>query len=431
MGIAASTASGPCWLNNCTWEDRSLALTLDASWGLPDGRKWDLYRWYPSPARLKGDADTFGPKVAITLRPFEVVLLEAVPAGERPTLDRELPVQPVPTIFAEPSRTIDVKVSDANAKEDASIWTVLTPASAVSTGGATLTKQADDSILATGNNPSPDTYTITADTKLTNITGIRLEAMADPQLPSHGPGRAYNGNFALSEFTVTAAPVGKPADARPVKLHKPAASFSQGTYGGWPVAAAIDGDPKTAWSIDPRKGETQIAVFELPARRCEFQGGDTLTFTTRARLSSPKAAADHTIGRFRLSATAAAKTPIPPPVSRERRTAVTLVRCPRAPHLGPGGTIVVISAELSTGSASRSYLGDIGHAFRRQGKARRPARGRAGRCSATGTYPSCWQAWRVNVRPSTSQQSLRLAASVPFARRGEVCVFGVTSFQTQ
>ena len=39
-----------------------------------------------------------GPKVAITLRPFEVVLLEVVPAGERPTLDREFPVQPVPTI---------------------------------------------------------------------------------------------------------------------------------------------------------------------------------------------------------------------------------------------------------------------------------------------------------------------------------------------
>jgi len=51
-----------------------------------------------------------------------------------------------------------------------------------------LTKQADHSILVTGKNSSPDTYTVIAHTKMPGITGIRLEVLADPSLP--GKGRA-------------------------------------------------------------------------------------------------------------------------------------------------------------------------------------------------------------------------------------------------
>ena len=39
---------------------------------------------------------------------------------------------------------------------------------------------------------------------------LRLEALADPSLPKKGPGRAGNGNFVLSEITVTAAPANAP-----------------------------------------------------------------------------------------------------------------------------------------------------------------------------------------------------------------------------
>ena len=33
-------------LNNCTWKDAALPLTLDHTWGLPDGRTWNLDRRY-------------------------------------------------------------------------------------------------------------------------------------------------------------------------------------------------------------------------------------------------------------------------------------------------------------------------------------------------------------------------------------------------
>ena len=84
-------------------------------------------------------------------------------------------------------------------------WTVLDPSSFISANGATLTKQGDLSILASGTNPATDTYTITALTSLTGITGIRLEVLEDDSLPTDGPGRASpSGNFKLTEIELTA-----------------------------------------------------------------------------------------------------------------------------------------------------------------------------------------------------------------------------------
>ena len=56
-------------------------------------------------------------------------------------------------------------------------WIVLDLASAVSTGGQTLTTLPDHSVLASGTNPATDTVTVTALTSLTGITGIRLEVL--------------------------------------------------------------------------------------------------------------------------------------------------------------------------------------------------------------------------------------------------------------
>ena len=44
------------------------------------------------------------------MRPFEVVLLEAVPKGGKPALDRPLADQPLPHAFSEASHRLEVKV---------------------------------------------------------------------------------------------------------------------------------------------------------------------------------------------------------------------------------------------------------------------------------------------------------------------------------
>jgi hypothetical protein len=86
-------------------------------------------------------------------------------------------------------------------------WVVLTPLSYVSQGGATMQLLQDGSILVSGNNPPTDRYTIIAQTTLTNITGVRLEVLPHASLPFGGPGRATDGNFILTEFTMDAAPI--------------------------------------------------------------------------------------------------------------------------------------------------------------------------------------------------------------------------------
>jgi hypothetical protein len=187
------------------------------------------------------------------------------------------------------------------AQPDRIPWIILDPASFKSKGGATFTKLADGSLRAGGKNPPLETYTIVSQTDLTGITSVRLEALADSSLVKGGPGRAANGNFALTDFRVTIAPRTpsarggrKPPDAKPidVKLLNPRATFEQK---GLPVKAAIDNDPKSAWAIDPQFGKDHAAVFDTE-KPIGFPGGSTLIFTLQFQNNT-----GHNIGRPRLA----------------------------------------------------------------------------------------------------------------------------------
>src|SRR5262249_8564132 len=95
-------------------------------------------------------------------------------------------------------------------------WTTLRPAVLTSAAGATLTRLPDGSVLAGGLTPVADTYTVEAMTDLVGITALRLEALPDPSLPHHGPGRDFSGNFHLDEVRLSAA--SRPGGAAPVHL---------------------------------------------------------------------------------------------------------------------------------------------------------------------------------------------------------------------
>ncbi len=94
-------------LNNGTWQDQTIPLELNEKWGLPPGRKWEIYRRCPDPARLVGDHSR------IVLRPFEIVLLEAVSAGEKPLLGSSFSDRPMPVDFAEHSRELQIRRADS------------------------------------------------------------------------------------------------------------------------------------------------------------------------------------------------------------------------------------------------------------------------------------------------------------------------------
>ncbi|HXT57389.1 MAG TPA: DUF1549 domain-containing protein, partial [Pirellulales bacterium] len=130
-------------------------------------------------------------------------------------------------------------------------WLVLDLDSYQSKGGATLSPLDDGSLLAGGKTPDHDEYTFVAATNLKDITAVRIEALAHESFPKSGPGRASNGNFALSEFKLTATPLA--ADAKPlaVRLANAKATFEQN---GLAVAGAIDDNAGSAWAVDPEFG---------------------------------------------------------------------------------------------------------------------------------------------------------------------------------
>jgi tetratricopeptide (TPR) repeat protein len=177
-------------------------------------------------------------------------------------------------------------------------WEVLEPVTTASAGGTTLTPQPDGSILASGKNPWPETYTVTARTTLKGITAFRLEVLPDPSLPRNGPGRSVNeGNLLLNELRITAAPEGSPSRAERVVLDSAWADYSQ--Y-GFPVGHAIDGKPDTGWALGGELGQAHVALFT--AKEPLGNTADTLlTFDLEQRLGD--GTKDYNIGRFRLSVT--------------------------------------------------------------------------------------------------------------------------------
>ncbi len=198
-------------------------------------------------------------------------------------------------------------------------WQVLIPTELKSTGGSTLTRLDDASVLATGGSSGHDdyelTFTLTADIA---ITAIRLEALTHDSLPHNGPGRAFNSNFVLNEFEVVRVPVADPEQATSVTLASVTADYSQKDF---EVARSIDGNLGTGWAVDgPTRKESATAVYllEMPLQVSE---PTWLRVTLRHRYGSA-----HTVGRPRISVSQDPSFTIPPNVSsalattRDQRT---------------------------------------------------------------------------------------------------------------
>jgi mono/diheme cytochrome c family protein len=181
-------------------------------------------------------------------------------------------------------------------------WLTLDIATHKATGGTTFRKLPDGSLLAGGKNPKNDVYTFTAKVSHGGITAIRLEALADASMKKSGPGRASNGNFALTDFAVTARPLNGKAKPVAVKLKSAIATFEQ-VKPQLLVKFAIDADPKSAWAVDPQFGRNHAAVFET-ATPAGFKEGALLTLTLKFANN-----AQHAIGRPRLSISTAS-TPV-------------------------------------------------------------------------------------------------------------------------
>ncbi|MBI5757120.1 MAG: DUF1553 domain-containing protein, partial [Planctomycetales bacterium] len=164
-----------------------------------------------------------------------------------------------------------------------------------SRGGATLTKQDDGSLLASGTNPNEETYAVTVKSLPNRVTAIRLELLPHDSFAGKGPGRSINGNVVLTEVR---AAIRKPGAApQPLKFRDASADFSQNDF---PVKEAIDGKKRSGWAIHPEVGKPHAAVFEL---------SESIVLAADAALEIEfdfhSTYGSHQPGRFRVSATTA------------------------------------------------------------------------------------------------------------------------------
>ncbi len=183
-------------------------------------------------------------------------------------------------------------------------WQLLEAASATATKDVTLAAQPDKSILAKGT-AEKGNYTLTFNTTLKNITGLRLEAIPDESIKGGGPGLPENGNFVVTEFEVFAAPMSKPTEFKKVDLQNAKASFNQESFN---IAQAIDGNPNAAqgWAVaNAIPAIVHWATFETK-QPAGFEEGSVLKIV----ITQQHPAKAHLLGRFRISATAQA-LPIP------------------------------------------------------------------------------------------------------------------------
>lgn len=197
------------------------------------------------------------------------------------------------------------KVYEDQAAAQEKLWTVA-KIDYLKAEGATLTAQADGSVLAGGPSPERDIYTVTLTLPAGMWRSLRLEA-----LPEQGfVGRSkQDPNFVVSELTI------QQADSNDnLSLTNAQSGFAQG---GWPVGGAIDGKPATGWAVSPRKSERHVATFD-------FTTPLVVASATKLRVSlSQQYGGQLTLAKFRLAFTTAdakqlATTKLSPDLAKAR-----------------------------------------------------------------------------------------------------------------
>ena len=217
------------------------------------------------------------------------------------TARKELPAE-----IAAWEKEFTPKLSDAS-----SAWKSPQVLEARSLGGATLNQQADGSYLASGKNPANDSYELVIKPEGGQFTGLQLEVLPDPSLPSASLGRSATGNFVLTgvEVDIHLPGVAEPEGALFTRAE---ADFEQK---GFEVAKIVDGQPKpmkgkrtadkkgakAGWAVDgaaPANKVPRKALFVCEPKA--LPEGTTLT----VRLLHSSGFGDHNIARFKIQTSA-------------------------------------------------------------------------------------------------------------------------------
>jgi len=161
------------------------------------------------------------------------------------------------------------QVSPADTKDSDARWRVVRWSEKSSyeiDGNASFKPLDDQSLLVTGSPDANSSYRLrftaahiaetasvdeTSDRDfkpLDKLAAMRLRLLTHPSLPKQGPGLASNGNLVLTELRIT-------VDG---KSYQPSMATADHEQPGYPIAAAIDNDPKTGWAINIAQGSKAV-----------------------------------------------------------------------------------------------------------------------------------------------------------------------------
>lgn len=188
----------------------------------------------------------------------------------------------------------------AIADDDArALWRPVAVKSATATNGVVLRALEDGSLLAEGANPDTADYTVTFETDQRDVTALRIEFLTHDSMPGNGPGRAFHGNFVLSEATLEVEPIGLRNDPEKIEFRDAFADHAQSK--AQEAIAAIDGDtaPENGWCPEGQTHHDDTRIVLVAKKGFGFQSGTIV----RVGLQFRSRWTQHSAGRFRIDLT--------------------------------------------------------------------------------------------------------------------------------
>lgn len=281
--------------------------------------EWSAYEIKSAPAIAQAEQERNG-KIAKAFTELETYKAQQAPIVAKAEADRATRIKKSEEGVKAQETAVLPQIPQWEQYLDLSTeWVPLDLDIADSKGVEKMEKMPDGSIFVTSDktqNAVEAIYTLRAHTKLTNITGFKIEALPDVRLPRNGPGLSPDGNFVLTEFTVAQTDEGKPlpkaaakakrkvaAMAGGVKLMNPKADFEQKDFS---VANSINGDVQVndrGWALSGKTGYRHEATFECDPETTGHENGSVFTFVLRQGFQRQR----YQIGRFRIYATTSAR----------------------------------------------------------------------------------------------------------------------------